>query len=159
MCGAGEIFCRNRPSFKPPFTPPGVQKSMSNLAIQSGYLAWLRALLLEQRGAVKNLLCRLSFLGTPGSLTPSAFGKFLGMLKQIAAEQENEKDIISRIHEVEYRHRSQRRCRRLKPAGPAKKKTQLVDRTEPPPRKSDSNFVMLVAFLAFIGRRRPKPGK
>ncbi|HUY67676.1 MAG TPA: hypothetical protein VMV79_00040 [Alphaproteobacteria bacterium] len=89
-----------------------------SIAKESGRLAWLGATLGQQRRKIARLLNRMAAFGPRGSMTPAVFRKFLGMLEQVAEAREQEMHLLSRIEDIEQKHRFMRKTRKLKRARP-----------------------------------------
>ena len=85
---------------------------------ESGNIGWLQSLIGDKKSRIANLLGEIAALGSPGSMKPSIFRKFLELLSQVAREQESENDLITRIEDVERQHRFRRDHNQLEHANP-----------------------------------------
>jgi hypothetical protein len=121
----------------------------------SSRLSWLAAALSEQRHRLVGLLQRLSGFGAPGAMKPSLFRKFLNMLDQISVVKERESEIISRIENIEAKHRFQRKRKGLKYAAAESKPQKGQNSTfecEEECERPHNGWLWILALLAFMSR-------
>ena len=91
---------------------------MSGITEGSNHRAWLMARLANNRNRILGLLQRLTGLGPPGSLTPALFAKFTHWLGEVAAATNEEMSLMTRIENIEQKHRFMRLSDKLKRANP-----------------------------------------
>ncbi|MDD5585689.1 MAG: hypothetical protein PHY92_01870 [Alphaproteobacteria bacterium] len=102
---------------------------------------------------------RAAYMGAPGGMQPSLFGKFRKLLDQIAFFADKERDIISEINEVEKKHRILRQRKLLKRVEPEQtprfRKNDFA-KEEERRRRNRLWWIIIFLIIMFANRRREK---
>lgn len=112
------------------------------------------AKLVDKRGRIVDILRSITGLGPAGSLKPSLFSKFLGMLDEVAAVKDEETAYIGRIEALEQKHRFMRKHNKLRRAEMAPKTRELEDTDENRAIAQPRNFWMWVFLLWLLFKQR-----
>jgi hypothetical protein len=91
---------------------------MSKTFPESSRLIWLTTALANRRSRISDLLRRLAGFGSRQDMAPDVDNKFMGLIGQVADAQEEEEHLISRIEEIEMKHRLHRSRNQLERADP-----------------------------------------
>lgn len=76
--------------------------------LRSGIPGWFASVLADKKTRIAHLFAEIAGLGSPSSMKPRIFRRFLDLLAQIASEEEKEIDFINHIEAVELKHRFRR---------------------------------------------------
>jgi hypothetical protein len=112
--------CRlaRRPFGRRPDDGPLVKKGFMTRHT-SGISGWLASVLADKRTRIAHLFAEIAGLGSPATMKPAIFRRFLALLTQIASEKEKEIDFIDHIEAVELKHRFRRDHNQLEHADSA----------------------------------------
>jgi hypothetical protein len=126
---------------------------MGIAAAESARLSWLTARFSEQRSKAVALLSRMRNMLTDSALvamSPLKFSRFMGMLKEVADAQDDEKRILSRIEDVEQQHRMARHNNRVKRAALDQADTSDLDLEPCADRPKNNLLLWLVIWYAYF---------
>jgi hypothetical protein len=117
-------------------------------------IAWLTARLATHRNRILGLWRRVTGLGHAPSLKPALFAKFSHWLDDIAAAKTEEMNLMTRIEDIERKHRFMRLAKRLKLARPGYQLEVRNEDCEAAPNRPFHTLIWLIVFWYLFMRQK-----